>query len=422
MLGQESLCPIDSLHFLIRVLLFEIIVWYFVYYNNKRRSENRYKKRGLEGDEAMKSIQRFLTEQQKKLQIVLVVIALTVCVVTYVTVQTGFWYKDHGIMAVKEQLEGHGIIVSTSADQIQNAIVEHIVLYSQEQDGSHNKIQRNGILVRYPDAVGTVVLCHGLMCDKEDEAFLRNLFPRGVYNIMSFDFRAHGENRKGQVCTLGKDESFDVIAAGKFLKQHSAVKNLPLYVYGFSMGAVAAIEAQSKEPDLFHAMILDCPFDSSTNVLKRGLENLKVSLFGYKIDLPGKQLLEKYSFHPYVQSFVRALLKAIANLDARDIPLRVPPFSPAISAEKIKVPILFIHCKKDEKVPIEAVTKVYSSVASEYKILWLTNGSKHFGSYFHNPERYTDKVRGFLDLAIAGDLYTIKRNEIIEDQEEQKKM
>ncbi|HEV2601854.1 MAG TPA: alpha/beta hydrolase [Candidatus Babeliales bacterium] len=370
----------------------------------------------------MNYIQRFLTEQQKKLQIALVVIALTICVVTYVTVQTGFLHKDHDMMVVKEQLEGHGIIVSSSSDQIQNAIVEHVVLYSQEQDGSHNKIQRNGVFVRYPDAVATVLLCHGLMCDKQDEAFLRNLFPRGAYNIMSFDFRAHGENRKGQFCTLGKDESYDVIAAGKFIKQHTAVKDLPLYVYGFSMGAVAAIEAQSKEPELFHAMILDCPFDSSMNVLKRGLENLKVSLFGYKFDVPGKQLLEKYSFHPYVQSFVRALLKTIANLDARDIPLRVPPFSPAISAEKIKIPILFIHCKKDEKVPIEAVTKVYSSVASEYKVLWLTNGTKHFGSYFHNPERYTDTVRGFLDLAVAGDLYITKKSEIIEDQEEHRKV
>lgn len=313
----------------------------------------------------------------------------------------------------------YGAILSESFDQIDGAIVETVTLYSKENELSKKKFTRNGILVRYPNAVGTVLMCHGFMCNKHDLAVLRRLFPRGQYNIMSFDFRAHGDNKEGQICTLGKEEAHEVIAAAHFIKNHPIVKDISLFVYGFSMGAVAAIEAQAKDPSLFQAMILDCPFESSENVLKRGLDHLKVTLFGYTFDMPGKYLLERYAFHPYVQSFVRVVLKAVANMDSRDIPLCVSPFSPGTSIAKVRVPLLFIHCKNDRKVSVKAIKEVFNNASSDYKTLWLTNGRGHFDSYFYSPEKYTEWVRNFLDEATKGALGTQAKKEIIEDKEEQ---
>ena len=97
---------------------------------------------------------------------------------------------------------------------------------------------------------------------------------------MTFDFRAHGEHCDGQRCTFGRDEHLDVITAAHFLKNHPHLKNKPVIVYGFSMGAVAAIEAQAKDNSLFSAMILDCPFDSSENIIKRSLESMQFTFFG----------------------------------------------------------------------------------------------------------------------------------------------
>lgn len=313
----------------------------------------------------------------------------------------------------------YGTTVSTFDDAyIRDAIVEKIAFYPQEFEGSAKRIERSGVLVRYKDAVGTILMCHGFMCDKYDQGFLRRLFPRGKYNLMSFDFRAHGEKSEGQCCTLGRDEAFDVIAAARFLKNNPELKNKPLFVYGFSMGAVAAIEAQAKDPSLFKAMILDCPFDSSENILKRSLDRIRFSMFGYEFTMPGKDILQKYAFHPYVQTLVKAFLRAVSNLDPRNINMFVYPITPVKSIEKISVPTFFISCKRDDKAPVEAIKTIYNGSSAQYKKLWITNGRGHFDSYFYNPEKYTEAVRTFLDQAVNGSLYTVHKQEIIEDIED----
>ncbi|HEV2601856.1 MAG TPA: alpha/beta hydrolase [Candidatus Babeliales bacterium] len=312
-------------------------------------------------------------------------------------------------------LHQYGITVSTATDFIQNAVAEQVILYAQEREDSHLTIERNGLFIRYPNAVGTIVMCHGFKSDKQERPYLRMIFPRGKYNIMTFDFRAHGEKREGQVCTLGKDEAYDVVAAAQFIKHHAAVKDLPLYVYGVSMGAVAAIEAQAKDPSLFKAMILDCPFDSSDNVVKRGLSTLHISLFGHTFAMPGRALLEKHAFEPRVQLLIQKLLKLSAAYDSGAIQLSVSSFAPMETVKQITIPVFLILCKNDEKVPVPAMMELYTNLACPYKILWITNGSKHFDSYFYSPERYTDMVRSFLDLAETGQLYKEKKSEIIRD-------
>jgi hypothetical protein len=312
----------------------------------------------------------------------------------------------------------YGAILSRDNDAIKNAIVEKIVLYSQEHENSPATIERNGFLVRYKNAIGTVVMCHGFMCDKHDQAFLRRIFPKGRYNVLTFDFRAHGDNTEGQICTLGHEEALDVTAAAQFAKNHPALKNKPIYAYGFSMGAVAAIEAQAKDSSLFQAMVLDCPFDSSENVVKKGLDNLKISFLGYSFDIPGKTVLQKYAFHPYIQTMVKAVLKAVAKMDSKDITLHAIPVKPVQSIAKISVPSFFIHCKNDQRVSVAAVRSIYDNSGAAYKMLWLTNGRGHFDSYFYSPELYTYRVRNFLDTVVRDTKVKKKAQEVIEDKEE----
>jgi pimeloyl-ACP methyl ester carboxylesterase len=312
-----------------------------------------------------------------------------------------------------------GAILSRSHDAIQDAIVERVVFYPKLDGIIDRCIERNGLLVRYKDAVATVLICHGFMCDKFDSNILRQMFPKGQFNVMTFDFRAHGEKRGQQFCTLGRDEAYDVIAAAQFLKAHPDLQGKQLFVYGFSMGAVAAIEAQAKDGSLFNAMILDCPFDSAENIIKRGLEHLKITVAGYTFSVPGRSLLQKYAFHPYVQSLLRFVLRAVANMDSRGIAMRVFPIDPVKSVTKVSVPTFYIHCKKDAKVTVDAIKQVYQNTAAIYKQLWLTNGRFHFDSYFYNPEKYTEQVRIFLDKAVNGSMQGISRQEIMEDEDDE---
>ena len=323
----------------------------------------------------------------------------------------------------------YGAVTGTINDYIKDAVVEKVVLYSQDTQDSAKKITRKGILVRYPRARATIIICHGFMCDKFDAGFLRQAFKHGVYNFMAFDFRAHGEDAQGQHCTFGRDEAFEVIAAAQFINHHPDLKNKKKFAYGFSMGAVSAIEAVRKFADstrattgsaqqLFDALILDCPFDSSQNVIKRNLDNVKFSFFGYEFNIPGRGILEKYAFHPYVQSLVKLVLKTVAHMDSKNISTYICPIAPVFSVKKVIVPCFFIHCKNDEKVSAQAAQKIFENAGSRYKILWLTNGRHHFDSYFYNPEKYKDMVGTFLRNILEGTVINKSLVRVIEDKEE----
>ncbi len=310
----------------------------------------------------------------------------------------------------------YGHVIPEKTKMADGIVVEHVRLYPQEAHDSLKRIARHGMLVRSNDAKATILVCHGFMCDKYDVGMLRRIFKAKQFNVMTFDFRAHGQNSEGQYCTFGRDEALDVVAAARFLRNHPELCDKPLFAYGFSMGAVSAIEAQSQAPDLFDAMILDCPFESSERVINTGLECLHCSVFGFEFDMPGKELLQKYAFHPYVQALVKAVLKTVAQMDATGINTNFCPIHPGESVKTITVPIFFIHCKNDQKVSVDQVRNVYEGAAG-YKRLWLTNGRRHYDSFFYNPEKYIENVRAFYNQCLNDELENMPQEEIDEDDE-----
>jgi len=297
-------------------------------------------------------------------------------------------------------------IVNNKAKYFDYGIMEEILFYAQHQSDSSRMIPRMGFLLTRPHALGTVLICHGFMCDKYDTAFIRTMFPH--YNVMTFDFRAHGEKIDNyQCCTFGRDEAYDVIAAVNYLKSRPDLQGLPRIVYGFSMGAVAAIQAQSSDATLFDLMVLDCPYDCSDNIIKKGLENFKINIFGYSFSLPGQSFLENYAYNPYVQSVLKVVLKTIAHMDATETNTYIYPIRPVESIKKITIPCFFIHCRNDEKVSVQAAKDIFENAAASYKKLWITDGRRHFDSFFYNPEKYMYRVNRFIQKGLAANQHLL---------------
>jgi hypothetical protein len=144
-------------------------------------------------------------------------------------------------------------------------------------------IDRHGYVSINVKAKANILLCHGFTTNKEDMSLLRCLLNN--YNIISFDFRAHGENISFQSCTLGCDEKYDVLGVIDYIKNDKNLNNLPLFVYGFSMGAVASILAESENPYLFKGAIWDCPFESTNELRDLILEQLKINCNSYNIGI-----------------------------------------------------------------------------------------------------------------------------------------
>jgi uncharacterized protein len=119
-------------------------------------------------------------------------------------------------------------------------------------------------------AKGTVLFFHGITSQKSillDEA---GEFRYWGYNVMLVDFRGHG-NSEGNTSTIGMTESEEVKLAYDFVSQRGE-KNI--YLYGVSLGAVAAAKAIT-EYDLHpKAVVLDMPFASLQSYLKNKARNL----------------------------------------------------------------------------------------------------------------------------------------------------
>lgn len=313
-----------------------------------------------------------------------------------------------GIMQKKEDL-------AKVKDHIYGMNIEKIVIDAQESEGDDvRKIQRKGLLLRRKDAIGTVVMCHGYLSNKFDAFHLKHLFP--YYNVMSFDFRAHGENIEGQSSTIGRDEAFDVIGAVDFVKNDPEMKDKPIVGYGFSMGAVALIEAASRDASLFQALILDCPYDSTDEGIRRGLEKkMKWSIFGKEFNIPGKQFILNRLYDKKWKPAIKILFKMITSLDSSKVATKFVRVTPVNSVRKITIPCFFIHCENDKKVPVSAVQSLYKNVQG-FKRMWITRGRKHFGSYVDYPEMYWYKVNRFLEKVFDGHIDKRRKANVHDDR------
>lgn len=299
---------------------------------------------------------------------------------------------------------------------------EVITFFSRENGDSKRALARKAVLIRRPGAQSTVFIFHGFMCNKYDIRFLsHSLFSQSFdgkpFNTVTIDFRAHGDIPEGQCCSFGKDEMYDVMGIVDYIKADPQLKDTKRIAYGFSMGAVASILAQSHDPTLFDVAIWDCPFDSTEKLLGRAVEQLRFSVFGYDVGLPGRTLLQKYAYNPYVQSWLKFALKTIAKMDSSQVDTCIVPIDVVEAMGKVHIPLLLIGCVNDDKAPPTAVEAVYEA-AQGYKRLWLTNGRGHFDSYFYNPEKYIYKVRRFIQKALDGTINERPLAHISKDSDE----
>lgn len=324
-----------------------------------------------------------------------------------------------------EAISNKSQLLPIKQKHLNGGTLEEVTFYAHYNADKLKAIARKGILYKHPQAKATVLVCHGFMCNKFDVGFLRRLLFEN-YNVFTFDFRAHGECiDPEQCCTFGRDEAFDVLGAVEYLNSRTDVAQLPLFAYGFSMGAVAAIQAaayvaKKDSKQIFAGLILDCPYDTSQNVIKRALENLKITVFGHTFDLPGKSFLERYAFNPWVQWLLKTALKTIAYIDATATNTYIYPLNPAQSIKLVNAPIFFIHCYNDEKITEKGARALFAN-APNYKRLWITRGRHHFDSIVSETDKYAFKVRRFIETVLNGTFARkVNQEKIISDMNKKK--
>lgn len=278
--------------------------------------------------------------------------------------------------------------------------VETVSFPVQKDANTQDTFIRKGFLTLRPNALGTVVICHGYTQSKHEAFFFRTLFPH--FHVLAFDFRAHGDLVEGQHSTIGRDEMFDVKGAVEFVKSHPELQDKPIIGFGFSMGAVSLLQAQSHFKNLFDLMIMDSPFDSSSDCMGRSMDKLlTVHIFGQRYKLPGKKLFMKALYNPQLRPIIKWFFAWASGMNPNAVKTKFVPVIPLDHAYEITVPCMFITCENDKSVSVDRVRRLYDAVKASYKRLWITGGPKHCGSCLAHPELYSYKVNRFIKNALA---------------------
>ena len=236
-----------------------------------------------------------------------------------------------------------------------------------------DNIELHGLYIERINPQGTILLCHGYRCCKELTSGYTGIFKD--YNIVMFDFRSHGENKKS-ITTIGCHEYKDVLAVSEWIKTNKPnMRRVPLAILGVSMGGAAALHATEKDPTICDALVIDSSFSNLQTILDNTFKN--------KSGLPSFPFLK----------IMKVMFNYLGGCD-------VTAFKPLEAVKKIKKPIMLIHSCIDPVVPVQESLLMYAQGVKKGAKLWIAPECKHGWLHKKYPELYKKKVKSFLNKRV----------------------
>jgi fermentation-respiration switch protein FrsA (DUF1100 family) len=219
-----------------------------------------------------------------------------------------------------------------------------------------------------------VVLCHGIWTGRRECLPLALRFRDAGYNVLCFDFRAHGLSG-GRFTSVGMLETNDVIGAVQYLKERPEVDRTRIGVVGFSMGGAATIQAAARCPDIA-AVVADSAYASFVDAAKYSFR--VVTRVPHFVVAPLAMHWAKWLVH--VDPYEARPVDVIGRISPR--------------------PIMLTHGVLDEIVPVRHAYTLFQA-AEEPKELWVVPDAYHVGAREIDPDGYFQRVEGFLKQSLS---------------------
>lgn len=212
-----------------------------------------------------------------------------------------------------------------------------------------------------------VILCHGYASDLPEAMSGYGLeYFRSGWNALMPQARAHA-NSDGRWIGMGWKEREDILKWIERIRKLDPEARIVLH--GVSMGGAAVLNVAGENPEGVIAVIDDCGY---TSVWDEFAWQLK-ELFG----LPPFPIL-------YIADlFARKHLKGSCK-----------EASPLEQVKKTKIPVLFIHGRKDEFVPYEMGRK-NANACTSFKEFVTVDDASHANSVYKDPD-YGRRVLDFI--------------------------
>lgn len=190
------------------------------------------------------------------------------------------------------------------------------------------------------------------------------------YNLLLFDFRAHGES-EGRMTSFGWREQGDLEGALAFLGKQPEIPPRPYGVFGISMGGAVALMVSAKD-ERIGAVVVDSVH-----------ANLEESL-GHHI-----RLLYRLPEIPFL-FFISSAYRTWFGVWPRHMsPLHtIRHTSPR--------PVMLIAGDNDPRIPVKQTRRLFEA-ASKPKELWLVQGAGHLEALSREPETYRSRLTVFFD-------------------------
>jgi uncharacterized protein len=249
------------------------------------------------------------------------------------------------------------------------------VTFASAADG----IRISGWFLRAAEATSdaprpVIVLCHGIWTGRRECLPLALRFQAAGYNVLTFDFRAHGLS-DGRFTSVGHHETNDVLGAIAYVKSRSDVDSARIGVVGFSMGAAAAIQATARNDDVA-ALVADSGYATFLDAAK----------YSFRV----VTRVPHFPIAPMAMRWAKWLVKVDASqLRPIDVIGRISPR-----------PILIAHGGQDEIVPVQHAHDLFKA-AGEPKELWIEPGAHHVGARDQDTDGYFARVEQFFGEALS---------------------
>lgn len=216
-----------------------------------------------------------------------------------------------------------------------------------------------------------IILVHGYDAEWRDMlGYARKLLDEG-YSVMMPDLRGFGQS-EGNTTSMGHFEKYDVIEWTERLINDKKPKNIVLF--GVSMGAATVmLTSAEKLPADVVAAIEDCGYTSVKEEFEYNMKHI-------------------VHFPPYPVLWICDIITRVKSgwsfLNDAD----------CINAVRhARLPMLFIHGSEDDFVPFYMQDKLYSACTRPDKEKLMIDGAKHTEACLVDPEKYWNKVIGFVE-------------------------
>jgi len=225
----------------------------------------------------------------------------------------------------------------------------------------------------------TLIIVHGVGEHIDRYENLVNGLVQSGYALAGYDLRGHGRS-EGQRGYISSWEDYRGDLREFIKKARQMLPNIPMFVMGHSLGSLIVLDYIIHDSDDLSGAVLSgtalVPVDAGPPVQKFLAQLLSgiYPTFSMKVPTPGNSLsrdpkvAKAYDEDPMVFEDRTARwgaesFKAIKRIEA--------------NADKIRMPVLFIHGEKDPQVSVEGAQRFYDRVEYADKTLRIYKDNLH---------------------------------------------